>query len=176
MAKDSMENFKGNVYWITGLSGAGKTTFGKILYQKLKSKTEKVIFLDGDELRKGVCNDLGYSDIDRRKCALRYSQLCGMLSKQGFHVICCTISMYNDIYQKNRKNIDNYCEIYIKTPLNIIYKRNSKLLYGSDKSKTTNVVGLDIKYDEPKEADYIIQTDRLTELYIIADIILKKDT
>ena len=65
----------GNVYWITGLSGAGKTTIGKIFYSKLKEIYSNTVFLDGDTLREVFGNDLGYSDADRRKCAMRYSKL-----------------------------------------------------------------------------------------------------
>ena len=63
----------GIVYWITGLSGAGKTTIGKLLYAKLKAKHGNTIFLDGDMLRKAFGDDLGYSEEDRRKCAMRLS-------------------------------------------------------------------------------------------------------
>ena len=64
-----MEN--GTVYWITGLSGAGKTTIGKLFFRKLKSKKESSIFLDGDELRNVFGNDLGYSREERMQCAMR---------------------------------------------------------------------------------------------------------
>lgn len=73
----------GQVYWITGLSGAGKTTIGKIFYEKLRRKYANTVFLDGDMLREVFGNDLGYSDADRRKCAMRYSNLCNLLQKPG---------------------------------------------------------------------------------------------
>ena len=63
----------GQVYWITGLSGAGKTTIGKIFYEKLRRKYANTVFLDGDMLREVFGNDLGYSDADRRNCAINVS-------------------------------------------------------------------------------------------------------
>lgn len=70
--------------------------------------------LDGDTLREVFGNDLGYSDTDRRKCAMRYSRLCDLLQKQGIHVVCCTISMFDSVRQWNRENIANYHEIYVE--------------------------------------------------------------
>ena len=62
---------KGSVFWITGLSGAGKTTIGRVLYQHLRRKNASVVFLDGDLLREVFGNDLGYSVEDRHKSAMR---------------------------------------------------------------------------------------------------------
>ena len=63
------------VYWITGLSGAGKTTIGQIFYQELKRISLNTVFLDGDTMREVFGTDLGYSESERRKCAMRYSRL-----------------------------------------------------------------------------------------------------
>ena len=98
----------GIVYWITGPAGAGKTTIGKLLYEKIKETEPNTVFLDGDTLREVFGNDLGYSKEDRRKCAMRYSRLCAMLQSQGMNVICCTISMFDSVREWNRANISNY--------------------------------------------------------------------
>ena len=66
----------GTVYWITGLSGAGKTTVGKLFFEMLARKKKNVLFLDGDMLREVFGNDLGYGREDRLRCAMRYSRLC----------------------------------------------------------------------------------------------------
>lgn len=101
------------VYWITGLSGAGKTSVGKLLYKKMKQKYQGIVFLDGDVLREVFGNDLGYTREERIKCAMRYARLCRMLQRQGLNVICCTISMFDEIRNWNRENIENYREIYV---------------------------------------------------------------
>ena len=80
----SLENSTGRIYWLTGLSGAGKTTIGRLRYEKLKTEGENVVFLDGDELRQVFGDDLGYTEADRRKSAMRNARLCALLGKQGF--------------------------------------------------------------------------------------------
>lgn len=138
------------VYWITGLSGAGKTTIGKLLYEKVKERYPNTVFLDGDILRKVFGDDLGYSKEDRRKCAMRYSRLCAMLQEQGMNVICCTISMFDSVRDWNRRNIRDYIEIYIEVPMEILEKRNQKNLYRDVKQGIAeNVVGMDLELELP---------------------------
>lgn len=164
----------GTVYWVTGLAGSGKTTFGKILHNQIKQKNEKIIFLDGDELRSGLCNDLGYSEEDRRICAYRYSKLCEMLAKQGFDIICCTISMFDEVRTRNRSMIPNYREIYMKVNSELLKERNQKKLYhNSNGTKANFVVGVDIDYEVPKNPDYVIETNTIEELYQYTDRIIK---
>lgn len=119
------------VYWITGLSGAGKTSVGKLLYEKMKQKYPNIVFLDGDVLREVFGNDLGYTREERLKCAMRYARLCKMLQEQGMNVICCTISMFDEIRSWNRENIRNYREIYVRVSMEVLIKRNQKGLYST---------------------------------------------
>lgn len=119
------------VYWITGLSGAGKTSVGKLLYEKMKQKYPNTVFLDGDVLREVFGNDLGYTREERLKCAMRYARLCKMLQEQGMNVICCTISMFDEIRSWNRENIGSYREIYVRVSMEVLIKRNQKGLYST---------------------------------------------
>lgn len=119
------------VYWITGLSGAGKTSVGKLLYEKMKQKYPNIVFLDGDVLREVFGNDLGYTREERIKCAMRYARLCRMLQEQGMNVICCTISMFDEICSWNREHIANYREIYVKVSMEELVRRNQKGLYSA---------------------------------------------
>lgn len=147
----------GNVYWVTGLSGSGKTTIGSELLNALNNKC---IFLDGDDLRTIYGDDIGYSLEDRKKMAMRNSKLCRMLSNQGFDVICCTIAMFHDIRAWNRENINNYKEIYLKVKPEVLIARDQKNLYSKYKKGTTdNVVGLDLKFEEPLNPDIIINNN-----------------
>ena len=95
----------GTVYWITGFAGAGKTTIGKALFDRIKPLDHSTVLLDGDAMREAFGNDLGYTEEDRFKCAMRYSRICKLLSDQGINVICCTISMFNEVRKWNRENI-----------------------------------------------------------------------
>lgn len=158
----------GNVYWITGLSGAGKTTVSKALYNKLKSKKDNVVFLDGDILRDVFGNDLGYTKEDRLKSAMRNSRLCKMLSEQGIDVICATISMFDEVRKYNRENILGYKEIYLSVSLEVLKERNQKKLY----SNGSNVVGMDIEFEEPKCPDIVIENDGSISIAEITNKIL----
>lgn len=144
------------VYWFTGLSGAGKTTLGKLWLEELRSRGENPIFLDGDELRFVFGNDLGYSEQDRRKSAMRNARICEMLSKQGFTVICCTISMFDSVREYNRANIPGYREIYVKVSSETLTKRDQKGLYTKADS---DVAGVHFKVEEPKTPDIVLKND-----------------
>jgi adenylylsulfate kinase-like enzyme len=154
------------VYWITGLSGAGKSTIGHNYYQRLLSKGKNVVFLDGDELRLVMGGEDGYDQDTRKNLAFRYSRLCKLLSDQGLNVVIATISMFYDIQDWNRKNIQNYVEIYIKVPLDVLIKRDQKNLYSSNQK---NVAGFSSQYEVPKNPDVVLINDGSEQLYIVTD-------
>lgn len=149
------EKVMNEVYWITGLAGAGKTTIGKALYIQLKQQYSNVIFLDGDILRSIFDNTYGYTIEERKKLAMSYARMCKMLSEQGMKVICCTISMFDEVREWNRENIPYYKEIYIRVPLEILKVRNQKGLY-SNLEPQKEVVGVNIVMEEPKNPDLVI--------------------
>ena len=144
----------GQVTWITGLSGAGKTTLADKLDVYLQELGLKVILLDGDMLRilflDPELKSESYTREERIKLALRYSKLCKTLSDQGFNVIIATISMFNEVYDWNRENITNYFEVYLKVPLTELRHRDPKFIYKRyDNGDLRNVAGLDLKVDQP---------------------------
>ena len=148
------------VYWITGLSGAGKTTIGKIFYEKLKAEHPNTVFLDGDMMRKVFGDDLGYTREERITCAMRYSRLCAMLEEQGMFVICCTISMFDCVRKWNRENIGNYKEIYVKVSMDTLRNRDQKGLYsGITDESQKEVAGIHVEVEEPKHPDLILLND-----------------
>lgn len=150
----------GVVYWITGLSGAGKTTIGKLLYEQIRKQQLNTVFLDGDILRKIFGSDLGYTEEERKKCAMRYARLCAMLEEQDMNVVCCTISMFDSVREWNRNNIHNYREIYIKVSMNTLCKRDQKGLYSGKALGAENfVAGLHFKAEEPKSPDLVLQNN-----------------
>lgn len=151
-----MDYMTGTVYWITGLSGAGKTTIGTILYRKLRNTKTNIVFLDGDVLRKVFGDDMGYNVEDRHRSAMRNARLCQLLSKQTIDVICCTISMFDDVRMWNRENIKKYREIYLKVSEDVLISRNQKGLYDSSKD---SLVGFGVSMEEPKYPDIIIENN-----------------
>ena len=115
----------GRVFWITGLSAAGKTSIGRALSSHLRASGCSVIFLDGDTLR-AVSNDLGYSAENRREAAMRNGMLCRMLAEQGFDVVCSTISLFHDVQRWNRENITRYNEIFVRVPLEELNRKTEE--------------------------------------------------
>lgn len=146
---------KGTVYFFTGLAGAGKTTLGSLFYQHLKEKKSNVILFDGDSLRK-ESGDRDYSYEGRLRGAWGLFERCRQTAEQGTDVVCCSISMYTAIREWNRKNIDNYREIYIRVKKETLYQRDQKGLYSSGEK---NVVGIDIPAEEPECPDIVVQND-----------------
>lgn len=164
----------GMVYWITGLSGAGKTTIGKLLYEKIREGYPNTVFLDGDIMRKVFGDDLGYTKEERRKCAMRYSRLCAILQEQGMNVICCTISMFDSVREWNRENIRNYKEIYVKVSMETLRIRDQKGLYsGTTEEREKEVAGIHMEIEEPKNPDLIMENDgKKTPIEQVEEILL----
>ena len=146
---------EGRTFWITGLSGAGKTTIGRLWYEELRSSGVPAVFLDGDQLRQAIGDDLGYSEADRRRSARRNGKLCALLAGQGLAVVCCTICMYDEARAWNRENIPGYFEVYVKASMETLRQRNQKGLY----SGGTDVAGIQVRVEEPKTPDLILEND-----------------
>lgn len=147
---------KGTLYWLTGLSGAGKTTIGNRLYYSMKTRKQNTIILDGDILKKIAGKDLGYGREERLERAYRYSALCKLLTDQGIHVIICTIAMFDEIRDWNRENIENYVEVFLDVSMDVLKRRNRKGLYSKG---SENIAGLDIAIEYPKNPDIVIKND-----------------
>jgi glutamine kinase len=147
----------GRVFWITGLSGAGKTTLGMELWRRLRDAGRPAILLDGDALREVIAEDLGHSTGNRRKSALRNARLCRMLANQGQDVICPTISMFHEVQRWNRSNIPGYCEIYLRVPMEELQRRDAKGIYAAaQRGDLRDVVGLDVPAELPESPDLVL--------------------
>lgn len=154
------EQGQGTVFWLTGLSGAGKTTIGHLFYEYLKTKKSNLVFLDGDILREVFDNDLGHSLSEREKSAGRNSRLCRMLAAQGLDVICATISMFHGCREWNRQNISKYTEIYIKVPIEVLIQRDQKQLYSrAIRGEVKDIMGIDLIVEEPSNPDIVLDND-----------------
>lgn len=144
----------GRVYWITGLKSSGKTTIGTALYYTLRKKYNNVLILDGDILKEFVGEVVGYEENERHARARRYSQLCKLLVDQGIIVVICTISMFHDIREWNRKNIKGYVEIFVDTPIELIIERDKSKLYSYDEIKSYRAMA-----QVPVQPDIILRND-----------------
>ena len=161
---------KGNVYWITGLSGAGKTSIVKLLYKFIKQDEPNTVFLDGDELRSIFDVKSSFSMENRLTLSYSYSRLCRFLANQNLNIVIATISMFEEVRAWNKSNIYNYNEVYIKVPKNILIKRDQKKLYSrAIQGKTNNVIGIDIEFNEPINPDIICNNNGSKNLQKIAE-------
>ena len=153
---------EGTVYFFTGLAGAGKTTIGGLFYEKLKAIRPDAELIDGDRVRRVDPEDTGVMDEDRYTTEARKAgawdmfALCRDIAREGRDVVICSISMYQEVRRWNRENIPNYREIYIKVTHETLYRRDQKQLYST---KTKNVVGVDLPWDEPECPDVVVQND-----------------
>ncbi len=163
------------IIWLTGLAGSGKSTIGKALYEKLKQEYKNIVYLDGDELR-DLLGHYSYDKQGRIDVALKRSQFAKFLNDQGMIVVVTTISMFKEIYQYNRKNLKNYFEIYISCPMEELIKRDQKKLYTKAlNGEIGNVVGVDIKFDEPN-AHFVLDNSIGENLDKKVEIIIKQLT
>ena len=143
------------IIWIIGLSGSGKTKLSNELF-KSKIINTNFISLDGDEFRENMSNDLGYSYKDRKKNAERISRLVKYLSKKKVNIIVSVLSNYPEWLKWNKNNIKNYFQVYLKVNKEKLFVRNKKNLY---LSKKKNVVGKDIKFNEPKFNNLVLDNN-----------------
>ena len=170
---------KPNVIWITGLSGAGKTTVATELASRLRVVADNVIFLDGDVLRQvfDTSNDIEgeYGYEARLALAKSYARLCKVLSSQGFTVLIATISLFRQVHDWNRKNFSSYFEVYLKTPIEELRHRDPKNIYTLfDEGKIKNVAGLDLSIEEPASPDLVVNFNPSHSAAAIADQIIEK--
>lgn len=151
----------GQIIWINGLAGAGKTTTARALcakleelHQKGKLKDKAVIYIDGDEFRE-VFKSTGYAKATRIELSQKRIALAIAIAKQGFCVVNTAIALFDECYKHNRQVCleagIKYTEIFINCPFEVLESRDQKRLYSKAKAGLQkDVVGIDIAYDEPK--------------------------
>ncbi|WP_442603216.1 adenylyl-sulfate kinase [Paenibacillus sp. KN14-4R] len=143
--------------WLTGLSGAGKTT----LAQALKLRLDPSIILDGDELRQGLNRDLGFTTEDRCEVGRRTGEVAKLLLTAGFHVIVSSISPYRLIRDQVRSGVgtEQFIEVYVECPLEICQQRDPKGLYQKVESgELKQFTGIHQSYEPPLAPQAICPT------------------
>ena len=154
---------KGFTLWFTGLACSGKTVLANAVAEELKKKGMKVERLDGDIVRKGLTRDLGFSDEDRRMNIERVTFVAKLLTRNGVAVLASFISPFNDIRAYSREEIGEYILVYVKCSLEECERRDVKGMYA--KARTGEIkefTGIDSPFEEPNEADIIVETDTQT--------------
>ncbi len=150
------------VIWLVGLSGSGKTTLGRAMASAWRAKSDNVVLLDGDEIRAVFAHDRGdgpYTLEGRRRNAERLVALCELLDRQGIHVVCCVLSVFEDMRIENRTRFSSYFEIFMDSPLEVVQKRDVKGLYAAAQAgRASNVVGVDLPFTRPQTSDLVIDS------------------
>jgi cytidine diphosphoramidate kinase len=169
----------GTVIWITGLSGAGKTTLSNATASRLRARGQSVVLLDGDELRAvfgAVAADAqNHSREGRLALAMQYGRLCRVLAGQGLTVVIATISLFKQVHAWNRENLPGYFEVYLKVPVEELRRRDPKGIYRRfDGGELANVAGLDLPIDEPKAADWILEFLPGQTVDAMADVLMNQ--
>lgn len=152
--------------WFTGLSGSGKTTLANMIEKHFIENGEKTIHIDGDEIRKTLCRDLGYSEADRRENVRRVAEICRILNKAGILVITSLISPSEKDRNMAKKIIGNerFYEIYLSASYSVCKERDVKGLYEKAQiGKIDNFTGLSQPYDIPQNAFLSVDTANISE-------------
>jgi cytidine diphosphoramidate kinase len=147
----------GTVFWITGLSGAGKTTLAQLLVPALRARGRAAVLLDGDMLRAILGRAAGSYDTSARlELAHVYARLAQALAAQGIDAVCATISMFDAVREWNRSNNASYVEIYLDVALAERVRRDPKGIYARAKAGTEEAVpGFDDAFEAPKAPDLV---------------------
>lgn len=149
----------GFTLWLTGLSGAGKTTIAVELEKRLKATGTRVERLDGDTVREGLTRDLGFSKEDRDKNIERVTFVAKLLSRNGVGVILSFISPYREARDKARAETTNFIEVFVNAPLQTCIDRDVKGMYAKAiKGEIKQFTGISDPYEEPLNPEIVVNT------------------
>jgi adenylyl-sulfate kinase len=164
------------VVWLTGLSGAGKSTIGNLVERKLVMSGAHTFLLDGDMLRCGLNEDLGFTSVDRRENIRRVGEVAKLMTEAGLIVICALISPFRAERLAVRRLFapGDFLEVFVDTPLQTCIERDPKGLYKRAlANEIENFTGIHQAYEPPERPELVLQTldgspeqmaDRLLEI------------
>jgi adenylylsulfate kinase len=159
--KEQLLQQKGKVIWMVGLSGSGKSTLARAAENTLHKQGKLTMLLDGDNLRSGVNNNLGFSEEDRRENVRRSAEVAKLFAGCGIITICSLISPTQSIRRMAAEIIgdDTYFEVYIDSPLEVCEQRDVKGLYAkARKGEIKNFTGISSPFEEPESPDLRLKT------------------
>ncbi|GBF72222.1 adenylyl-sulfate kinase [Paenibacillus sp. 598K] len=156
---------RGGIVWLTGLSGAGKTTLAEATRELLVHSGTACVVLDGDRLRAGLNRDLGFSAADREENMRRTAEAAALFLEQGFVVLVATISPSAAARAAIRDRFREaaFAEVYVKCPLAVCEDRDPKGLYGrARRGEIRQFTGIDAPYEPPDRPELILDTERIS--------------
>jgi adenylyl-sulfate kinase len=149
--------------WFTGLSGAGKSTVALTLHDLLEKRDVQTVRLDGDDLREGLCSDLGFSDEDRQENVRRVGELAMLFAKHGHLTLVTVISPFAAGRKAVRARHQSwgipFVEVHVATPLSVCEERDPKGLYArARRGEVPSFTGISAPYEEPAEPELFLNT------------------
>jgi adenylylsulfate kinase len=163
--QEQLLNQRGKVLWFTGLSGSGKSTIAQALEYRLYSKGYFVKLLDGDNVRSGINNNLGFSMEDRKENIRRISEVAKLFLDSGVIVLCSFVSPTKEIRALAKSIIGeaDFVEVFVDTPLEVCEKRDVKGLYKKARAgEIKGFTGIDSPFEEPTDAEFVFETVKFT--------------
>ncbi|HVQ00919.1 MAG TPA: adenylyl-sulfate kinase [Candidatus Thermoplasmatota archaeon] len=156
-----MTERQGFTVWFTGLPCCGKSTVADRVAVILRKNGYRVERLDGDVVREGLTNDLGFSREDRDENIRRIAFVANMLSRNGVVVLATFVSPYRQARRDARRVIGRFIEVYVRCPVEVCMKRDVKGMYKKAlEGKIKHFTGVDDPYEEPEHPELIVDTDK----------------
>lgn len=162
--KEQLLGQRGIAIWMTGLSGSGKSTIGLLLERILHEQGILTRMLDGDNIRAGLNNDLGFSDSDRTENIRRIAEVNKLFVDCGVVTINCFVSPTNDIRDRAREIIGKgFVEVFVNTPLEVCEERDVKGLYQKARAgEIKDFTGIDAPFEPPSSPEVVVATTHYT--------------
>ncbi len=152
---------QGCTIWLTGLSGAGKSTIAERLERELRARGQRVEVLDGDVIRTHLSKGLGFSKADRDTNILRIGWVCEVLARNGVIAIAAAISPYREARDQVRQRIDQFVEVFVDCSLDTCIERDVKGLYCKALAgEITAFTGISDPYEPPLAPEVTVVTDK----------------
>mgnify|MGYP000203280236 CR=1 FL=1 len=172
--REKLNGHQGKLLWFTGISGSGKSTIADNLEKELYKKGIRTYILDGDNVRHGLNNDLGFSEADRVENVRRVAEVSKLMLDAGIYVLCSFISpfisdrnMVREMFSSN-----DFIEIFVNTSLEVAEARDPKGLYKKARSgEIPNFTGISSPYEKPINPEIILSTENNTVDQCVSDII-----
>jgi adenylylsulfate kinase len=172
-----MTNDTGFVLWLTGLSGAGKSTVAAKLGPALAERGHRVELLDGDEVRTNLCQGLGFSREDRDTNIARIGYVAGKLAKHGVAVLVAAISPYREARDLVRSSVDNFVEVHVAAPVATCAERDVKGLYAKALAgEIKHFTGISDPYEPPLQPEIVLHTEAESVDESVAQVITWLET